>query len=90
MPNFYVWPTGPTQDDSFWIYAVDDVDARDQIASTLSVDARCERAFGCQQDDRFKVPLNMILHSTGEWTEVPKPSEYCDRTDEQGCCGPES
>jgi hypothetical protein len=77
MPNFHVWSMGQTEDHRFWIYAIDDFDARDQIASTLRVNAHCEETFGCEQDDRFKVPLNMILHSTGEWTEVPAPPDRC-------------
>ncbi|WP_158811396.1 hypothetical protein [Beijerinckia sp. L45] len=90
MPNFYVWPMGQANEDSFWIYALDDFDARDQIASTLSVDAHCEKTFGCEQDDRFKVPLNMILHSTGEWTQVPDPRGCCDRAGNEGCAGSET
>jgi hypothetical protein len=79
MPNFYVWPTGRPGDDSFWVYAIDDFDARDQISTTLHLRAHCEESFGCEVDSRFKLPLNKILHSTGEWTEVPVPASLCDR-----------
>lgn len=89
MPNFYVWPMGQADEDSFWVYAVDDLDAREQIASTLRVDARCDKTFGCEQDNRFKVPLNMILHSTGEWTEVPSPCRDCGQTENEGFGGVE-
>jgi hypothetical protein len=73
MPTFYVWPRCETEHDSFWIYAIDDFDARQQIASTLKIDSNNEDIFGCDEDHRFKMPLNKILHNSGEWTEVPPP-----------------
>jgi hypothetical protein len=79
MPTFHVWPVGQSDCDSFWIYAVDELDARDQIASTLRIASLDETLFGAGEVTRFIMPLNKILHSSGEWTQVPLPEEAaCD------------
>ncbi|WP_158808790.1 hypothetical protein [Beijerinckia sp. L45] len=75
MPNFHVWPMGQTDHDSFWVYAIDDFDAREQIAATLRLNAHDEDEYGCVEDNRFKMPLNLILHDSGEWTEVATPQQ---------------
>jgi hypothetical protein len=78
MPNFYVWPKALADDDRFWVYAIDDFDAREQIASTLCVNAHDENLYDCVEDSRFKMPLNLILHNSGEWTEVATPKQLRD------------
>ena len=70
MPNFFVWPRARTNADGFWVYALDAFDARDQIQLTLKIDTHDEQSYGCKEDDRFKVPLNLILQTSGEWMEV--------------------
>jgi hypothetical protein len=89
MPNFFVHPTTQAKDDGFWVYGVDEWDARNQIAHTLRLDAHNESVFSCREDTRFKVPLNLILHATGEWTEVATPAQLrCSEFD--GSDGPEN
>jgi hypothetical protein len=70
MPTFALRPRGTSDEDSFWVYAIDDWDARAQIASSLGIAAHDETLFGCEEDNRFKPPLNVIVHSTGELTGV--------------------
>lgn len=75
MPNFHVSAKGEIDHDSFWVYAIDDFDAREQIASTLCVNAHDEDDYDCVEDGRFRMPLNLILHNSGEWTEVATPRQ---------------
>lgn len=73
LPTFRIWAAHRTDGTTLWVYAIDEFDARQQIASTLRLDAHDEFKFHCSEDDRFKMPLNKILHSNGEWMEVPPP-----------------
>ena len=75
MPTFFVWPLGHEEEDRFWVYAIDDWDARAQVASTLGIEAHDETAYGCREDNRFTSPLNVIIHANGERTEVPEPPQ---------------
>ena len=86
MPTFFVWPLSHEKEDRFWVYAIDDWDARAQVASTLGIDAHDESTFGCKEDDRFSAPLNVIVHANGERTEVPEPPQIRERLN-VGCSG---
>ncbi|WP_158807898.1 hypothetical protein [Beijerinckia sp. L45] len=90
MPNFYLWPKPPARGDSYWVYGIDAWDARDQIATTLGLAARDDEAFGCHEDDRFKAPLNTIVHDTGEWTEVSVPHQLRSVSGDDDKGGPEN
>jgi hypothetical protein len=74
MPTFYVWPIEPGDQESFWVYAIDDWDARSQIATALGIEANDEASYGCAEDNRFTPPLNIIVHSCGELTGVRDPT----------------
>jgi hypothetical protein len=70
MPNYIVWPKAVSDARCHWVYAVDEWDAREQVGTTLHVDAHDKKSFGCQIDARFKTPLSIVLHSSGDWTKV--------------------
>ena len=74
MPTFALQPTDTADHDRFWVYAIDDWDARSQIAAALGIDAHDETRFCCDEDNRFRPPLNVIVHSSGELTGVPDPT----------------
>lgn len=84
MPTFLICPVDDMDCDSFWVYALDDFDAREQIARTLRVDASDEGRFEASEVTLFKMPLNIILHSSGEWTQVPAPKEVLCFSDDNG------
>jgi hypothetical protein len=57
MPTFRIWNRTHTPDaDMVWVYAIDEWDARNQIADTLCLDAHDEIAFACEQDDSVAAP----------------------------------
>lgn len=86
MPTFRVWSLRESDGEFFWVHAIDDFDARDQVSRALNVAALDECLFGSEQDRRFKLPLNRIMHSCGEWTEVPLPNMLrCRPHDEEEC-----
>jgi hypothetical protein len=62
-------PTEP----SYWVYALDEWDARDQITRALCIDANDETLFVVIEIVGLSMPLDLIRHSTGEWTTVPVP-----------------
>ncbi|WP_158811018.1 hypothetical protein [Beijerinckia sp. L45] len=74
MPTFAVWPLDAADTDSFWVYAIDDWDARAQVSTTLGIDAHNEARYACDEDNRFRPPLNVIVHSGGELTGVAEPA----------------
>lgn len=75
MPNYVLCEIGSSEAENIWVYALDEWDAREQIATTLQLDAHNSDAFLCRVDARFKLPLRMILHASGEWTEVATPQQ---------------
>ncbi|WP_158809685.1 hypothetical protein [Beijerinckia sp. L45] len=89
MPNYVVRRNGDSDPDRMWVYAVDEWDAREQIASTLQVDAHNSKAYECREEQDFKVPLDMILHESGEWTEVALPLMLRSNANDGGC-GPQT
>jgi hypothetical protein len=74
MPNFYVWSRDNCGEDAFWVYAIDDWDARNQVSEALALPTHDAFLFGCKEDNRFKTPLDVIIHATGERTQVPAPA----------------
>ena len=74
MPTFRVWPREPTDDDDvFWVYALDDWDARHQITVTLGFDTQDKARYACEEDAIVTVPLNHIAHKDGKFTVCPTP-----------------
>jgi hypothetical protein len=85
MPTYALWPLdAAADDDRFWVYAIDDWDARAQVAASLGLDAHDETRFGCNEDNRFRPPLNVIVHSSGELTGVQDPTQSGQACDD-GC-----
>jgi hypothetical protein len=81
MPTYRVWHLGPDGDDeTVWVYAVDDWDAREQVAATLGLAAHDAATFGCEEDGRMVMPLNLIVHKNGELFEIAKPASIRDDT----------
>jgi hypothetical protein len=58
---------------TFWVYALDEWDAWDQVTRALGLTATDERLFNVMEMPGLTMPLDLIRHSTGEWTNVPAP-----------------
>ncbi|WP_158807911.1 hypothetical protein [Beijerinckia sp. L45] len=60
---------------TWWIYAIDDWDARDQIARTLRIQAHDETLYTCKIDYTRRLPLDVILDCDGNATAVKRPMQ---------------
>ncbi|WP_158808196.1 hypothetical protein [Beijerinckia sp. L45] len=59
--------------ETFWVYAIDEWDARDQIARTLKLDVHNERRFDCAEAPNLRLELDVIVHRDGTRTGIVRP-----------------
>lgn len=75
MPAFFLWNVERKDDEYYWVYGVDEWDARDQIARTLGLNVESESAYGCIETSDLIPDLGVIVHKDGTKTHIPDPEE---------------
>jgi hypothetical protein len=73
MPTFNLYRETSGVEECWWVYAVDEWDARDQIERTLGFNAHCRISYQCNEDVGMRAPLNVIIDSNGRNTSVKGP-----------------
>jgi hypothetical protein len=75
MPAFFVWNIERKDEEHYWVYGVDEWDARDQIARSLRMDVVTTDAYGCVETRDFIPDLGVVVLADGSSTPIPDPSD---------------
>jgi hypothetical protein len=73
MPTYNLYREAAGTDECWWVYALDEWDARDQIERTLGIDAQNAALYECNEDVGLTVPLHVIVGGNGKKTNVRGP-----------------
>jgi hypothetical protein len=74
MPSYRVFHNTNDFGESWWVYAVDEWDARDQIARTFGIDAQNRIRYQCREDASVRPELNIIIDAQGRLTPTKLPN----------------